>query len=382
VVHSWGTPMSTEVKIGIVVGLVVIAASIIFFVHQQQNKDAVVLPVDAPRAATDRARTARDTGATGGARPPAGPAATPGAPRITGAARTPEAPGTGVRPPPPGLGGPTTRAAVTPPTGTEERPTGPAAGRTGTSEPGTLPPLVTGEPTTRPAGGAAGVSPGGAPPVSGESPKRAGEPPPVVPPPKESPGRAAEPSIPAKPPAAAAKHTVAKDETLWSLAAKYYGDGRLWPKIKAANPQVKGEQVLVGQTLVIPPKEEAATPAAKSPATGKASPAEKAAPTTRPAAAAKSPAEKAPPAKAGSNGKETPAAKEPAGTRAATPTAETKAAARRHTYVVEENDSLTSIARDILKDENRWKEIWELNKDKVPNPDHLLVGTELRLPEK
>jgi nucleoid-associated protein YgaU len=220
------------------------------------------------------------------------------------------------------------------------------------------------------------VSPGGAPPVSGASPKRAGEPPPVVPPLKESPGRAAEPSTPAKPPAAAAKHTVAEKETLWSIAAKYYGDGRLWPKIKAANPQLKGEELLVGQTLVIPPKEEAATPAAKSSATGKA------APTTRPAAAAKSPAEKTPPAKAGSNGKETPAAKSPAGTRAATSTPETKAAARRHTYVVEEGDSLTSIARDILKDENRWKEIWELNKDKVPNPDHLLVGTELRLPEK
>ncbi|MCK4340534.1 MAG: LysM peptidoglycan-binding domain-containing protein, partial [Phycisphaerae bacterium] len=55
---------------------------------------------------------------------------------------------------------------------------------------------------------------------------------------------------------------------------------------------------------------------------------------------------------------------------------------RRHTYVVERGDTLTSIARNVLHDPERWREIYELNQDKIPDPDLLVIGTELRLPEE
>ena len=50
------------------------------------------------------------------------------------------------------------------------------------------------------------------------------------------------------------------------------------------------------------------------------------------------------------------------------------------TYVVKEGDSLSVIAREVLGDTNRWKEIWEANKDAIPNPNSIKVGQELRIP--
>ncbi len=64
-------------------------------------------------------------------------------------------------------------------------------------------------------------------------------------------------------------HKVQEGETLWTIAEKYYGDGKLWPKIWDANKdKVSNAQSLkVGDELVIPPKEgelPAATPAPES----------------------------------------------------------------------------------------------------------------------
>jgi len=50
------------------------------------------------------------------------------------------------------------------------------------------------------------------------------------------------------------------------------------------------------------------------------------------------------------------------------------------TYVVKEGDSLGVIAREVLGDMSRWKEIWEANKDAVPDPNLIKVGQELRIP--
>ena len=50
------------------------------------------------------------------------------------------------------------------------------------------------------------------------------------------------------------------------------------------------------------------------------------------------------------------------------------------TYVVRAGDSLSAIAQKYYGDANRWKEIWEANKDKVPDPNLITVGQELRIP--
>ena len=48
------------------------------------------------------------------------------------------------------------------------------------------------------------------------------------------------------------KYVVQKGDTLWSIATKNYKDGQQYKKIVAANPSIKGERVLVGQTIILP----------------------------------------------------------------------------------------------------------------------------------
>ncbi len=50
------------------------------------------------------------------------------------------------------------------------------------------------------------------------------------------------------------------------------------------------------------------------------------------------------------------------------------------TYVVQAGDSLSAIAQKFYGDAKRWTEIWEANKDKVKDPNRILVGQELRIP--
>ncbi|HMA29598.1 MAG TPA: LysM peptidoglycan-binding domain-containing protein [Thermoanaerobaculia bacterium] len=55
-------------------------------------------------------------------------------------------------------------------------------------------------------------------------------------------------------------------------------------------------------------------------------------------------------------------------------------AAGTRTYTVVAGDSLSKIAKKMYGDANRWKEIWEANKDKVMNPDLIYPGQELKIP--
>jgi nucleoid-associated protein YgaU len=50
------------------------------------------------------------------------------------------------------------------------------------------------------------------------------------------------------------------------------------------------------------------------------------------------------------------------------------------TYTVVAGDSLSKIAKKVYGNPNRWKEIWEANKDKVKNPDLIHPGQELKIP--
>lgn len=47
-------------------------------------------------------------------------------------------------------------------------------------------------------------------------------------------------------------HTVVKRDTLWSIAARYYGDGKRWPDIAEANRIADPRKLRVGTQLHLP----------------------------------------------------------------------------------------------------------------------------------
>ncbi len=47
---------------------------------------------------------------------------------------------------------------------------------------------------------------------------------------------------------------------------------------------------------------------------------------------------------------------------------------------MQKNDRYASIARSQLGDAGRWQEVYELNKDKFPNPQHIREGVRIKLP--
>ncbi len=64
--------------------------------------------------------------------------------------------------------------------------------------------------------------------------------------------RPAPANYPAPAPTGGTKYVVKKGDTLWSIAQRTYNDGQQWKRIVAANPNIKGERVMVGQTIILP----------------------------------------------------------------------------------------------------------------------------------
>lgn len=58
------------------------------------------------------------------------------------------------------------------------------------------------------------------------------------------------------------------------------------------------------------------------------------------------------------------------------------AAALSRSYMVRKGDTLSEISQRELGSSRRWREIYELNRDRMRSPETLRDGTELRLPEK
>jgi nucleoid-associated protein YgaU len=50
------------------------------------------------------------------------------------------------------------------------------------------------------------------------------------------------------------------------------------------------------------------------------------------------------------------------------------------TYTIVAGDSLSKIAKKIYGDANRWKEIFEANKDTIKNPDLIHPGQVVKIP--
>lgn len=61
------------------------------------------------------------------------------------------------------------------------------------------------------------------------------------------------------------------------------------------------------------------------------------------------------------------------------PAAKPPVASKRF-YVVRENDRFASIAREQLGDSNRWKEIFDLNREKFPDPHKIRPGVRIEMP--
>jgi 5'-nucleotidase/UDP-sugar diphosphatase len=53
--------------------------------------------------------------------------------------------------------------------------------------------------------------------------------------------------------AAPTTHTIVAGDSLWKLAARFYGDGREFTRLRDANPDVDPENLVVGETLTVPP---------------------------------------------------------------------------------------------------------------------------------
>jgi len=78
---------------------------------------------------------------------------------------------------------------------------------------------------------------------------------------------------------------------------------------------------------------------------------------------------------------------QPATTQTTTPTAtveqpqrETTQAPKQSTYTVKSGDCLWNIAKKYLGDGSRYNEIYNLNKDKITNPNLIYAGQVLTLP--
>jgi len=59
-----------------------------------------------------------------------------------------------------------------------------------------------------------------------------------------------EPLTPAQP--ANRTYTIARGDTLWSIAQRTYGNGQRWRDIAQANPSVDPQKLKVGQQIVLP----------------------------------------------------------------------------------------------------------------------------------
>jgi nucleoid-associated protein YgaU len=196
-------------------------------------------------------------------------------------------------------------------------------------------------------GASAGTAPTG---VSGIVVVGGSAPPPAAPVPPTAPARPAAgapgfvtPAVSAPPaaprPVEAAPpvvHTVQKGDTLFAISHEHYKSTSHWKLILDANSSVikSPGDLRPGMKLTIPPLPSAGGAAAAPATTGGA---------TVVAAAGGAPSDK-------------------------------------KVYEVQKGDSLYTIAAKHYGNANRWKDIWEVNKDQLPKPESLKIGMRLTLP--
>lgn len=127
------------------------------------------------------------------------------------------------------------------------------------------------------------------------------------------------------PPPRYVDYTVQEDDTMWTIAEQWFGDGVRWEQIATANPFVDPNRLRVGQKLRLPPKGS---------------------PRTR----------------VGSSAEQVGAGV---------------------VYTVKRGDMLTKIAKAYYSDAGRWRIIYVANRRTIgSNPNRLAVGMRLHIPPR
>ena len=120
-------------------------------------------------------------------------------------------------------------------------------------------------------------------------------------------------------------YTIKDDDSLWTIAADWFGDASRWNLIAKANPLIDPDRLKLGQVIRLPAKD---------------------------------------------------AFRRPIKTVRNTPTGP-------GTYVVKSGDSLSRIARIHYGDESKWSYIYEANRSTIgSDPARLKIGMRLRLPSR
>lgn len=145
-------------------------------------------------------------------------------------------------------------------------------------------------------------------------------------------------------------HVVAEGETLYGIAAKYYGNGDLWPELLKANKASADEEgrVFEGARLVIPQR---GTPIAQM---------------QHQAQAQNQVQTRTPPAQTR--------------TQATKPAEQASTGSGYGYYTIQKGDTLSEISQDLMGTVRRMNELIELNKDQIQDADDIRVGMKLRYP--
>lgn len=150
------------------------------------------------------------------------------------------------------------------------------------------------------------------------------------------------------------RHDVREGDAAFSIARRYYGNGKFWEKLRDYNKDRMGRDgdLRVGVTLLIPPKEILEGKPYSGPQVSEG---------------ASRIAESRPEARSSES-----ATREPAREAAKDP--------KFREYTVQSGDTLASIARKMLGSTGRWEEIRDANRG--VNPENLRVGSKIRVPQR
>ena len=167
-------------------------------------------------------------------------------------------------------------------------------------------------------------------------------------------------------------HEVQAGENFFTISKLYYHSGRFYKALHAANrkqvPDIK--RLYIGTVLRIPPPEaldrSLIEPASRT-----------AADDPKPSTISRT-SKRAEPA---ADGTTEPDLALPSRRRIVPAQSEAEEAPRRPTYTVKPHETLRSIARDLLDDPKRDREIYNLNRDVLDDRNVLPAGTVLTLPE-
>lgn len=338
--------MKTEIKLGMGLAALVVVIIVAFFLFgPSAPSDTESAATREPTPVENRRVAVRDVPLTTPtppaplATPPgASPADAPTAPSPAGV-ETPAVTAAPATQPAalPGMArvdiAPTTQPAATPaPSGLATvEPAAPAAGTPSTTEePVDWRLLLAG--ATTPGGNAGAATPGRGP-TPGMAPPGSVRPGSVGLPSLTSPTARSGPAGESPARGEAGTYTVRPGDTLSSISNNVYGSPNFWSKIAQANPNVNPNRLRVGQVLVIPPESEVR-------GSGRAE------------------------ATSGERASGSALVRDP-----------------QREYQVVPGDSLSRISQQLYGTPNRWREIYELNRDAIgPSPTRLRVGMVLKLP--